>query len=211
MLKANALHEHFVNKNELSDMTAVARILKTLPAHYNLHLANSTAVRWTQLFAARTDIAFYCNRGTSGIDGSNSTAIGFAHAAKSPTLLLSGDVSIIYDNNAFWNNLDVPNFKIIVLNNNGGNIFRFIGDKALMEQSIDFFTTPTCTRIELLLKAHGVNYIACNNFETLDSSLQELFESKTCTVLEIFTDADINTENYSGYFKNLKNNSKSTM
>ena len=211
MLKANALHEHFVNKNELSDMTAVARILKTLPSHYNLHLANSTAVRWTQLFAARTDIAFYCNRGTSGIDGSNSTAIGFAYAAKSPTLLLSGDVSFIYDNNAFWNNLEVPNFKIIVLNNNGGNIFRFIGDKALMEQSIDFFTTPTYTRIELLLKAHGVNYIACNNFETLDSSLQELFESKTCTVLEIFTDADINTENYSGYFKNLKNNSKSTM
>lgn len=209
MQKAQKCHEAFVNKCELSDMTVVARLLQTLPQNYNLHLANSTAVRWTQLFAARPDLAYYCNRGTSGIDGSTSTAVGFAHAAQSPTLFLSGDVSFIYDSNAFWNNIKVPNLKIIVLNNNGGNIFRFIGDKALMEQSIDFFTTPNNSKIELLLKAHGVEYINCNSFETLDSNLQKLFDSKTCTVLEIFTNADINTENYSGYFKNFKKCSNS--
>lgn len=205
MQKANQWHEIFVNKNELSDMTAVAQLLQTLPINYNLHLANSTAVRWTQLFAARPDLAYYCNRGTSGIDGSTSTAVGFAHAAQSPTLFLSGDVSFIYDGNAFWNNIEVPNLKIIVLNNNGGNIFRFIGDKTLMAQSIDFFTTPNNSNIELLAKAHGLDYLNCNSFETLDSSLQKLYGSKTCTVLEIFTNADLNTENYSGYFKNLKN------
>lgn len=92
-----------------------------------------------------------------------------------------------------------------MLNNNGGNIFRFIGDKTLMAQSIDFFTTPNNSNIELLAKAHGLDYLNCNSFETLDSSLQKLYGSKTCTVLEIFTNADLNTENYSGYFKNLKN------
>lgn len=198
------LHDAFVANAPLSDMSAVTSLLKMAPKDTTLHLANSTSVRWTQLFQTRGDLSYYCNRGTSGIDGSLSTAAGFAYASKQPNLFLTGDLSFIYDSNGLWNNYIGDNFKIIVLNNNGGNIFRFIGDKQLMEKSLDFFTTPHKVTIKSLVEAYGLNYLACNKDEELMDSIESLFRANKATVLEVFTDADLNTENYKGYFMNIK-------
>jgi len=196
-------HDAFVADAPLSDMSAVTNLLKLAPGGTTLHLANSTSVRWTQLFPTRSDLTYFCNRGTSGIDGSLSTAAGYAYACKQPTVFLIGDLSCIYDSNGLWNNYIGDNFKIIVMNNNGGNIFRFIGDKQLMEKSLDFFTTPHQVKIKPLVEAYGLNYLACDKTEDLEESLKNLFNADKATVLEIFTDADLNTENYKGYFKNI--------
>lgn len=197
-------HDAFVANASLSDMSVTTELLRLLPAHTTLHLANSTSVRWTQLFPAREDLTYICNRGTSGIDGSLSTAAGYAYSSKQPTVFLTGDLSFIYDSNGLWNNYIGDNLKIIVLNNNGGNIFRFIGNKQLMERSLDFFTTPHQVNIKSLVEAYGLNYIACNKTEELEESMKNLLNAGKATVLEIFTDADLNTENYKGYFKNIK-------
>jgi len=196
-------HNAFVTDAPLSDMSAVTNLLKLAPKETTLHLANSTSVRWTQLFPTRSDLTYLCNRGTSGIDGSLSTAAGYAYASKQPTVFLTGDLSFIYDSNGLWNNYIGDNFKIIVLNNNGGNIFRFIGDKQLMEKSLDFFTTPHQVKIKSLVEAYGLNYLACEKTEDLEESLKYLFNADKATVLEIFTDSDLNTENYKGYFKSI--------
>jgi 2-succinyl-5-enolpyruvyl-6-hydroxy-3-cyclohexene-1-carboxylate synthase len=198
-------HNAFVNKLELSDMSITRQLLKLIPTDTVLHLANSTSVRWTQLFPARTDLTYICNRGTSGIDGSLSTAAGYAYASKQPTVFLTGDLSFIYDSNGLWNNYIGSNLKIIVMNNNGGNIFRFIGDKELMAKSLDFFTTPHHVKIKALVEAYGLNYVSCETAENLDDSIKNLLDADKATVLEIFTDADLNTDNYKGYFKNIKN------
>ena len=197
-------HDAFVANAPLSDMSAVDNLLKLAPKNTTLHLANSTSVRWTQLFPTREDLTYFCNRGTSGIDGSLSTAAGFAYASKQPTVFLTGDLSFIYDSNGLWNNYIGNNLKIIVLNNNGGNIFRFIGDKQLMEKSLDFFTTPHKVNIKSLVEAYGLNYLACDKDEELIESIKSLFKANKATVLEVFTDSDLNTENYKGYFKNIK-------
>lgn len=197
-------HDEFVKNTPLSDMSAVTQLLRLVPGGTQLHLANSTSVRWTQLFSTRPDLTYFCNRGTSGIDGSLSTAAGYAYASKQPTVFLTGDLSFIYDSNGLWNSYIGNNFKIIVLNNNGGNIFRFIGDKQLMEKSLDFFTTPHQVRIKSLVEAFGLQYLVCDKTEDLETSLKTLFISDKATVLEIITDADLNTENYKGYFENLK-------
>jgi len=197
-------HDAFVADAPLSDMSAVTNLLKLAPGGTTLHLANSTSVRWTQLFPTRSDLTYFCNRGTSGIDGSLSTAAGYAYASKQPTVFLTGDLSFIYDSNGLWNNYIGDNFKIIVMNNNGGNIFRFIGDKQLMEKSLDFFTTPHQVKIKPLVEAYGLNYVGCDKTEDLEESLKNLFNADKATVLEIFTDADLNTENYKGYFRNIK-------
>ncbi|HJV77965.1 MAG TPA: 2-succinyl-5-enolpyruvyl-6-hydroxy-3-cyclohexene-1-carboxylic-acid synthase, partial [Paludibacter sp.] len=152
-------HDAFVADAPLSDMSAVTNLLKLAPGGTTLHLANSTSVRWTQLFPTRSDLTYFCNRGTSGIDGSLSTAAGYAFASKQPTVFLTGDLSFIYDSNGLWNNYIDDNFKIIVMNNNGGNIFRFIGNKQLMEKSLDFFTTPHQVKIKSLVEAYGLNYL----------------------------------------------------
>ena len=89
------------------------------------------------------------------------------------------------------------------MNNNGGNIFRFIGDKALMKNSLDFFTTPHHVKIKSLVEAFGLDYLACDKTEDLSANINALLIAPKATVLEIFTDADLNTENYKGYFKNI--------
>ena len=205
MKKISKLHDSFVENAKLSDMSVVAKLLKLIPKNTVLHLANSTSVRWTQLFPTRSDLTYFCNRGTSGIDGSLSTAAGFAYSSKKMNIFLTGDLSFIYDSNGLWNNYIGDNFKIIVLNNNGGNIFRFIGDKQLMEKSLDFFTTPHHVKIKGLVEAYGLEYMAYNKDEELEERLGNLFKAEKATVLEIFTDSDLNTENYKGYFKNIKN------
>lgn len=197
-------HNAFVVNAPLSDMSVTTHLLKNIPANTVLHLANSTSVRWTQLFPARPDLTYICNRGTSGIDGSLSTAAGYAHASKQPTVFLTGDLSFIYDSNGLWNNYIGNNLKIIVMNNNGGNIFRFIGDKQLMEKSLDFFTTPHSVKIKSLVEAYGLDYMTCDKTEDLEAAMNNFFNMDKSTVLEVFTDSDLNTENYKGYFKNLK-------
>lgn len=204
MQKITPLHYAFVRNPALSDMSAVTNLLKLAQKNTTLHLANSTSVRWTQLFPTREDLNYFCNRGTSGIDGSLSTAAGFAYSSKQPTVFLTGDLSFIYDSNGLWNNYIGDNLKIIVLNNNGGNIFRFIGDKQLMEKNLDFFTTPHKVNIKSLVEAYGLDYLACDTSEELENKIEKLLVSEKATVLEIFTDSDLNTENYKGYFKNIK-------
>jgi 2-succinyl-5-enolpyruvyl-6-hydroxy-3-cyclohexene-1-carboxylate synthase len=204
MQKLMLQHETFVNHPELSDMSLTTQLLKQLPSNSVLHLANSTSVRWTQLYPSRSDLTYYCNRGTSGIDGSMSTAAGFAFASQKPTIFLTGDLSFIYDSNALWNNYIGSNLKIIVLNNNGGNIFRFIGNEQLMKGNLDFFTTPHHVKIKALVEAYGLGYLACNEVEKITECIQNLLASDKATVLEVFTDSDLNTKNYKGYFKHIK-------
>lgn len=204
MSQVAKLHEAFVNNAPLSDMSVTTELLSKLPSSTVLQLANSTSVRWTQLYPARPDLTYVCNRGTSGIDGSLSTAAGYAYSSKQPTVFLTGDLSFIYDSNGLWNNYIGDNLKIIVLNNNGGNIFRFIGDKELMKNSLDFFTTPHHVQIKPLVEAYGLNYVCCSETSELEMRMEQLLNSEKATVLEVFTDSDLNTENYKGYFKNIK-------
>lgn len=91
--------------------------------------ANSSAVRLGCLTACRR---FFCNRGVNGIDGSLSTASGFATGlgaqSAGPSLVVIGDLSFFYDQNALWNNNLSPRLRILLLNNGGGGIFsRFRG------------------------------------------------------------------------------------
>ena len=204
MQKISKRHDAFVADAPLSDMSAVTQLLKLVPADTVLQLANSTSVRWTQLFPTRSDISYFCNRGTSGIDGSLSTAAGYAWSSKEPTLFLTGDLSFIYDSNGMWNNYLGENFKVVVMNNNGGNIFKFIGDSELMSGCEKFFTTPHHVNIKSLVEAYGLKYIGCDSGDDLVNSINTLFASEDATVLEIFTDAELNTANYKGYFKNIK-------
>ncbi len=203
MATVNTLHHEFSTDQPISDMVITKQLLALIPQNTTLHLANSTSVRWTQLFPARTDLTYICNRGTSGIDGSMSTAAGYAYTSGQPTVFLTGDISFIYDSNALWNNYISNNLKIIVMNNNGGNIFRFIGDKALMKNSLDFFTTPHHVKIKSLVEAFGLDYLNCDKTDELETSIKTLLNASKATVLEVFTDADLNTENYKGYFKNI--------
>jgi 2-succinyl-5-enolpyruvyl-6-hydroxy-3-cyclohexene-1-carboxylate synthase len=116
-------HEAYFADIPFCDFKAFETIVSLLPENIQLQVGNSSSIRYLQLFDLPASIDVFCNRGTSGIDGSTSTAIGAAVANKKDTVLITGDVSFFYDSNALWNNYIPKNFKIIVINNGGGGIF----------------------------------------------------------------------------------------
>ncbi len=117
-----------VSLSPQSDLAFVRRFMQHLPKETNLHLANSLSVRYSDLFANQgLHCTVYSNRGVSGIDGCLSTAVG--HALANPHqqhVLLIGDQALMYDNNGLWVNPAPKNLTIVVLNNQGGQIFDVI-------------------------------------------------------------------------------------
>ncbi|MBK5194923.1 MAG: 2-succinyl-5-enolpyruvyl-6-hydroxy-3-cyclohexene-1-carboxylic-acid synthase, partial [Proteiniphilum sp.] len=101
-----------------SDLYAVGALLRKIPENASLQLANSNTVYLAQLFDLPTSVHRFCNRGTNGIEGSLSTAVGYAAASERLTFLLIGDLSFFYDMNGLWNRHLSPHLRIL-LNNNG--------------------------------------------------------------------------------------------
>jgi len=198
-------HRELVQTLPFSDLTVYGAILDRLPADCNLHLANSTPIRYSQLFHGRMDVHYHCNRGTSGIDGCVSTASGCSVASAKPTILITGDLSFIYDSNGLWNKYLKGNFKIIVINNGGGNIFRLIETGQCENSAREFFETPHSVNIKHLAEAFGANHALCQSQEELASGLEWLFASaEHPCILEIVTNLEVNTAVFKDYYKQIR-------
>src|SRR5690606_26742844 len=119
--------EKILQQAGFGEYKALHQCLQHLPKPAIVHLANSMPVRYANYIGIRDrQREVVCNRGTSGIDGSNSTAIGCTFTTKDPVVLVTGDMAFFYDRNAFWHQYSLPNLRIILLNNHAGGIFRLI-------------------------------------------------------------------------------------
>ena len=98
------LHNRYMKVINFSDLKVFEILTNWIPKKYNIQVANSTPIRYFQLFDLKNKNMMFANRGTSGIDGSTSTAIGSSVQNDSPVLLVTGDLSFFYDVNALWNN-----------------------------------------------------------------------------------------------------------
>lgn len=194
------LHNEYISNAPFCDMKVIGEVLAAAPEETVVHLANSMPVRYAQFFQPRQDIAYYSNRGTSGIEGCISTAAGSAFASKLPTLIITGDLAFIYDSNALWNNYLNSDLKIVVINNNGGGIFSLIDTSSEIDDIRPYFETPHRVNIGSLAAAYGVVYISCDDSFTLTDCLQKLFKTEGTVILEIKTDQKQNIKAYKGYF-----------
>ena len=194
----------YLNKIPFSDLKAFDNIVKAIPKHTQLQVSNSSSIRYLQLFDIDKSIDVFCNRGTSGIDGCTSTAIGAAIANKKPTVLITGDVSFFYDSNALWNNYIPKNFKIIVINNGGGGIFRILPGHKENETFNTFFETSHCLTAEHLSKMYRFDYLTASDETTLNQGLNNLFSNNDSpTLLEVFTPTKENEKILLQFFKEL--------
>ncbi|TDQ23764.1 2-succinyl-5-enolpyruvyl-6-hydroxy-3-cyclohexene-1-carboxylic-acid synthase [Tenacibaculum caenipelagi] len=203
--KARRVEKHDVClKNcEYSDLKVFEAILQKIPNDSQLQISNSSTIRYSQLFDVNPTLRVFCNRGTSGIDGSTSTAIGSAFVDDKITTFITGDLSFFYDSNALWNANVPTNFRIIVLNNAGGGIFRFIPGP-LTTNATDYFETPHNLTAEHLAKMYGFEYVSITNLEELNIGLRGFYtESSQPKIMEIFTPKEINDVVLKNYFKNL--------
>ncbi|MBC6698269.1 2-succinyl-5-enolpyruvyl-6-hydroxy-3-cyclohexene-1-carboxylic-acid synthase [Hymenobacter puniceus] len=198
------LQEFLQQRNQpFNEFTAIYKALQLLPDQTALHLANSMAVRYANILGlpATRSIEVFANRGTSGIDGCTSTAVGAALAQpKRPVVLLTGDVAFFYDRNAFWHNYPTPNLRVILLNNHAGGIFRLIDGPRQQPELEEFFETRQPLRAENTARDFGLRYFAVSTFSELESALPVFFAAETgAALLEITTDSPTNAEFFEHY------------
>lgn len=197
-------HEKYMSEIPFSDFKVFDFLSRHLPENIQLQVSNSSPIRYLQLVALNKTIEVFCNRGTSGIDGSTSTAIGASVANKKPTIFITGDISFLYDSNALWNNYIPKNFKIILINNSGGGIFRILPGHQETETFNTFFETSHHLTAEHLAKMYAFEYTSVQN-ETELHSIWDSFISNDNkpSILEIFTPEKINDIVLLDYFKKL--------
>ena len=187
-----------------SDFSVFYKIVKALPDAIQLQVSNSAAIRYLQLFDVKPSVEVFCNRGTSGIDGSTSTAVGASVVAKKPVILITGDVGFFYDSNALWNNYIPDTFKIIVVNNSGGGIFRILPGHQKTEIFHTFFETQHQLNAEHLAKMFDFNYFYAQNELEVQVGLEQFLECSKKCILEIKTPTQVNDEVLKGFFRSLK-------
>ncbi|GAB5563044.1 MAG: 2-succinyl-5-enolpyruvyl-6-hydroxy-3-cyclohexene-1-carboxylic-acid synthase [Winogradskyella sp.] len=203
--KRRKLHEEYLKTIPYSDFIVFNEILKALPKNTQLQVGNSSAIRYTQLFQLRKDITVFCNRGTSGIDGSTSTAIGAAVGSDKKVTFITGDLSFFYDSNALWNNYIPSNFRIIIINNKGGGIFRILPGHKNTENFDTYFETKHQLTAEHLCAMYNFEYQSVSDRSDLKNALDVFYQdSNQPKILEVFTPSTINDEVLLSYFNYIK-------
>jgi 2-succinyl-5-enolpyruvyl-6-hydroxy-3-cyclohexene-1-carboxylate synthase len=196
----------FMKTSEWSDLQAFHIIQSRLPAHSDIQMGNSSAVRYILLNDTRADLRYFGNRGVAGIDGCTSTAIGAAYASEKLTTFISGDIGFFYDSNAFWNNLTKSNLRIIVINNGGGGIFRIIDGPDPNSSALEtYFETAHNRSAVGLANMYNIPFQRAENSESLRNALQWLFEQNTCAILEVCTPRLNNSPVLKSYFEFIRN------
>ena len=176
-----------------------------IPEDVSIQVANSSAIRYVQLFNSKKSHTYYCNRGTSGIEGSISTAAGFSKVHDSNTYLITGDLSLMYDSNGLWNNYIGPNLKIIVINNSGGGIFRIIEGPNKIPTSDTFIETVQDLDLESLATMHNLNFYSASDAVSLEKGMNLLEnENEKAFLLEIKSPREMNDKVLMDYFEHLK-------
>ncbi len=201
---AGQRHIQFFDKTPWSDIKFFKQLNDFDLLKMQIHLGNSTPVRYAQLFNWKNQ-QWYSNRGTNGIDGSVSTAVGAAYAADRPVLLIIGDLSFFYDSNGLWHNHLKDDFKVIVINNQGGGIFRFVSGPLDVDEMEGFFEAKHSTNCKGIAETHSMKYFSIDEKDETEEVLTKFFATtdQPC-LLEVFTPNVESGNLLKKYFKNLR-------
>ncbi|MFC3880671.1 2-succinyl-5-enolpyruvyl-6-hydroxy-3-cyclohexene-1-carboxylic-acid synthase [Algoriphagus namhaensis] len=181
-----------LQESEFGEYPAFHQILSRIPPFSKIHVANSMAVRYLNFLGKRSQ-EIICNRGTSGIDGSNSTAVGCTFTTKEPITLITGDLAFFYDRNAFWHNYSMPNLRIVLLNNHAGGIFRLIDGPAKQPELEEYFETKQRLTAASISQEFGFEYQQVESREALELALNGFYSpSSKPKLIEVSTDSEMN-------------------
>ena len=203
--KRDEKHEAFCKASSFSDFKIFETLEQKIPENYHVHISNSSAIRYAELFPYSKNHQIFCNRGTSGIDGCTSTAMGYAMMNENPVILITGELSFMYDINGLWNQYIPPYTRIIVVNNGEGNIFRIIPGPSNTNAVDEFIATKHHKNVENLAKHFGFSYFKVEEEETFLRVLDNFFKAdEKPKILEIDTSEIQNADVLKNYFNALK-------
>jgi 2-succinyl-5-enolpyruvyl-6-hydroxy-3-cyclohexene-1-carboxylate synthase len=207
-LKAEKRKSDFLgSQGVFSELVAYSLALDSLPDECDLHLANSMAVRYANYlrFDSKKNIEVFANRGTSGIDGCLSTAVGAALKTDKQVYLFIGDMAFMYDRNALWNNFLPSNLRIIVFNNAGGGIFRLIDGPSQQPELEDFFETKQTFKAKASALEAGLEYYEAHDSEKMTEYLADFNKNNgKAKCLEVFSNNETNQKVFSEFMLFMK-------
>ena len=199
-------HHKYLEKIGWSDMKAYETIFdfyQQNPDNLIMHLSNGTTIRYAQLFGDRVIAPNFCNRGVSGIDGCTSTAIGAA-MVNGPAVLITGDMSFLYDISALSAITPKLQLKIVVVDNGGGGIFRFIDSTASLPELEKYFVVKRNLDVEKVAASFGIKTYRADNADSLFEQLSNMMVEDGPAVLVVKTDGKRSAEILKNYFKPIK-------
>lgn len=170
----------------------IDEVVKVCPPKSNLMISNSLPIRDADYFVSSNSkkINLFTNRGASGIDGINSTALGIAAVSKKPTILVTGDLAFFHDLTGFYNSVkfSIP-LIIILINNHGGGIFESLPIARFGKIFKEYFQTDLKLDNKKLVKAYGAYYNKVRNLTQFKNEIKLSLNRKSLSVIEVFTDA----------------------
>jgi len=190
-----------------SDVTVTGAFVKSLAKKSVLFTGNSSPVRNLQLYSLPTVMPVFCNRGTSGIEGTLSAACGYATGAESLVYVIIGDLSFFYDLNILTHRPFPKNLRILLINNGGGGIFKQLDGMENSEILNTYISASHDIKAKGFVEASGIQYLNASDYEGLDKALKVLRnpEGNSAMLLEVFTEDSLNLEASKTYYRSLKN------
>lgn len=175
---------------EYSSMLAVQSLFEQKKTGDTVFAANSSAVRLANIYACEH---VRCNRGVNGIEGSMSTAAGFSLAETANVYCITGDLSFFYDQNALWNKQLKGNFRVLLLNNQEGVIFRNLPGLDASPAKQDYVAAAHSTTAEGVAMQHHLEYFQATDASSLREGIDWLCASAgddRPKLLEVLTDGE---------------------
>jgi len=204
----DSIDQTMIEREDLCEGKIPWLLAECLPKHTPIFIANSMPIRDAEFFwkPNNQQTIPYFNRGANGIDGTLSTALGIAHQDQ-PTILLTGDLSLLHDTNGFLLREKFEgHLTIILINNNGGGIFEML---AIAEETNsqdlfeNYFATPQNINFFQLALTYGIEYQRIEKWENLKRLLNPL-PTSGIRLLEIVTHRKSDAQwlkNYLNYWR----------
>ena len=185
--------EHtMIHEQELHEPLISYLVSKNIQKNTGLFISNSMPIRDFNMFGkySSASISITTNRGASGIDGNLATAIGFAYRTQLPTIAILGDLAFLHDLNSLMllESIKSP-FLMIILNNNGSDIFSYLPIAAWDKEKFEsFFATPHNRTMESVSQLGRVSYQKPASPEDLENILKTFMDSAKPVLAEIILD-----------------------
>lgn len=172
-------------------------VLDAVPDGAQVMISNSMPIRDLDYFVSSLEknIHIHTNRGASGIDGINSTALGIAATTASPVYLITGDLAFYHDLNGLIasRKYNIP-LQVILINNNGGGIFELLPIADYRDIFNEYFLTPHDINFENFVSGYGGSFHTIQSWDDLSEKLKKNSNDTILNVYEIKTDPARSTE-----------------
>ncbi|MCS6958832.1 MAG: 2-succinyl-5-enolpyruvyl-6-hydroxy-3-cyclohexene-1-carboxylic-acid synthase [Pseudanabaenaceae cyanobacterium SKYGB_i_bin29] len=161
-----------------------------LPDQTIIYIGNSTPIRdLDSYFHNCQRVTVFANRGTNGIDGMISSAMGVAKVVPKPVLLICGDLTFCHDiNGLLLGKLNPINLTILLIDNQGGAIFEMLPISRFEPPFRELFLTPIGIDLAQIATGYGADWHQASTISQVTDLVKDALTQPGVQIISIKTD-----------------------